>query len=58
MFGPNTNFKDSVNICSSHRDQSFFKLFDQVRELFALKFGLEDYSLSGQLMRTCIYFKS
>ena len=45
MFGPNTYFKDTVSIHSSHRDQSFFKLFDQVRELFAVKFGLEDYDI-------------
>ena len=45
MFGPNTYFTDTVDICCSHRDQSFFKLFDQVRELFATKFGLEDYDI-------------
>ena len=45
MFGPNTYFKDTVDICWSHRDQSFFKLFDQVRELFATKFGLEGYDI-------------
>ncbi len=45
MFGPNTYFTDTVDIHCSHRDQRFFKLFDRVRELFAVKFGLEDYDI-------------
>ncbi|MCR4664720.1 MAG: hypothetical protein K5660_05075, partial [Paludibacteraceae bacterium] len=45
MFGPNTYFKDNVNICFSHRDQVFFDLFQRVNDLFVEKFGLQDYDV-------------
>jgi len=45
MFGPNTFFTDNVNVHCSHRDHSFFELFDKTRELFAKRFGLEDYDI-------------
>lgn len=45
MFGPNTYFKDSVDIKFSHRDQVFFDLFKRVNELFTEKFGLQDFDV-------------
>lgn len=45
MFGPNTYFKDEVDICYSHRDKCFFDLFGKTRALFSEKFGLEDYDV-------------
>lgn len=45
MFGPNSYFSDSVRIHSSHRDKEFFDQFKELRELFTLKFGLEDYDV-------------
>ena len=45
MFGPNTYFQGSVDICYSHRDKQFFDLFHNTKELFAEKFGLHDYDV-------------
>ena len=45
MFGPNTYFKDDVEIKFSHRDQIFFDLFERVNELFTEKFNLQDYDI-------------
>lgn len=45
MFGPNTYFKDDVEIRFSHRDQVFFDLFKKVNDLFTEKFQLQDYDI-------------
>lgn len=45
MFGPNTYFKDDVDINYSHRDKVFFDLFAKVNELFTEKFNLHDYDV-------------
>ena len=45
MFGPNTYFKDQVDICYSHRDKCFFDLLRDVRAQFSEVFGLHDYDL-------------
>ena len=45
MFGPNTYFTDNVVINGSHRDQAFYKLFGEVKELFIKKFDLDDYDV-------------
>lgn len=45
MFGPNTYFKDEVNICYSHRDKVFFDLFGETRQRFSDTFNLDDYDI-------------
>jgi len=63
MFGPNTHFKDSVDIAYSHRDKCFFELFDKTRELFSEKFHLQDYDVlfipgSGTVGIESLFFSS
>lgn len=45
MFGPNTYFKDKVNINYSHRDIQFFDYYEKVSKKFKEVFNLEDYDI-------------
>ena len=45
MFGPNTYFKDKVNINYSHRDIQFFNYYKKVVEKFTEVFKLQDYDI-------------
>ena len=45
MFGPNTYFKDNVNISYNHRDNIFYDLLAEVKIKFSELFGLQDYDI-------------
>lgn len=45
MFGPNTFFEDNVIINYSHRDKTFFNLFEETRKRFSDVFHLEEYDI-------------
>ena len=45
MFGPNTYFKNKVNINYSHRDIQFFEYYEKVQKKFKEVFHLENYDI-------------